>query len=94
MNYYKLETAKQVLRTRYAAEQLSVAPRPRVEVWRRLVAGQDHRVFLRWEPGEEILSERELRYAAHGLGIDAERLLEAVREAGGLWLGPSPSGGV
>lgn len=90
MNYYKLETVKQVLRARHGAEQLSVAPHPRVELWRRVVAGQDHRVFLRWEHGEEILSERELRYAAEGLAIPAEGLIETVKAAGGLWLGPSP----
>lgn len=92
MNYYKLEVMKQVLRARYGAEQLSIAPRPRVEVWRRVVAGEDHRVFLRWEHGEEIVSEMELRYAAQGLAIGAESLVEAVEASGGLWLGPSPPG--
>jgi hypothetical protein len=91
VNYYKLETVKEILRTRHGAEQLS-ATSPRVEVWRRVVGGQDHRVFLRWEHGEEILSEREVRYAAEGLGVDAESFLEALRGAGGLWLGLLPPG--
>lgn len=92
MNYYKLEVVKEVLRSRFAAEQASAGPRPRTEAWRRVVGGHDNRVFLRWEHGEEIVSERELRYAARGLGIVAESLLEAVKAVGGLWLGPSPPG--
>ena len=62
---------------------MSVA-RPRVELWRRVVAGRDQRVFLRWEHGEEILSETELCYAAQGLGIEAASFVDAVKAAGGL----------
>ncbi len=90
MNYFKLEVVKDVLRTRYAAEQISVGPRPRTEVWRRVVGEHDHRVHLAWEHAEEIVSEWELRHAAGGLGIAAPSLIEAVKAAGGLWLGPSP----
>jgi len=92
VNYFKLETVKEILRARFGAEQLSAGPRPRVEVWRRVAKGHDHRVFLRWEHGEEILSEKELRHAAQGLAIMPEPLLEAVKARGGLWLGPSPPG--
>jgi len=90
VSYYKLEVVKEVLRTRYAAEQASAGPRPRTEAWRRVVGGHDYRVSLAWEHGEEIVSERELRHAARGLAIVAESLIDAVKAAGGLWLGPSP----
>jgi len=89
---YKLEVVKRILRVRYGAEQVSVGARPRTEVWRRVLAGHDHRVYLTWEHDEEIVPEMELRCAAEGLAIDAESLIDAVRAAGGLWLGPSPPG--
>ena len=90
MSCYKLELVKQVLRVRYGAEQVSVGARPRTEVWRRVVAGHDHRVYLTWEHGEEVVPEIDVRYAAEGLAIDADSLIEAIRAIGGLWLGPTP----
>jgi len=92
VSYYKLEVVKDVLRSVYGAGQVSAGPRPRTEVWRRVVAGHDYRVFLAWEHGEEIISERELRHAAQALAIAAESLIDEVKARGGLWLGPSPPG--
>jgi hypothetical protein len=92
VNYYKLEVVKQVLRSAYAASQVSAGPRPRTETWRRVVEGHDYRVFLAWEHGEEIISEKELRHAALALAIAAGSLVDAVKAGGGLWLGPPPSG--
>ncbi|HEX5136515.1 MAG TPA: hypothetical protein VFY93_06065 [Planctomycetota bacterium] len=92
MNYYKIEVVKEVLRSEYAADHVSAGPRPRTETWRRVAEGHDYRVFLAWEHGEEIVSERELRHAARGLAIAAEPLVDAVKARGGLWLGPSPPG--
>lgn len=89
MNYFKLETVKEILRTRYDATCVSVGE-PRGEAWERRIGGQTHRALLGWDHEEHILTEFDVRYVARALRIEAAELVERIRAAGGLWLGPSP----
>ena len=91
MNYYKLEKIQDALRLDYDARKISVGPKPRVEVWSRVVDGTECTVAIAWQHGEEILSEEELLGAAEGLHIEpAEALVRNVKDREGLWLGPTP----
>ena len=90
MNYYRLETVKEVLRTEYGASCVSVA-RPRGEAWGRVVGGHTCHAALGWDRDEQILSEFGVRYVADALRIDGEELIARIRGGGGLWLGPAPA---
>ena len=89
MNYYKLETIKDVLRTAYDARCVSVEE-PFKEAWMRRVDGHRHLAVLAWETNERIIAEFDLYYVADALRIDGAELIVRVRAAGGLWLGPAP----
>ena len=89
MNYYKLETVKQVLCKRYDATSVSVGE-PRGEAWERVASGHTYLALLGWDRDERVVSGFDVLYVASALHIDGEELTARIRAAGGLWLGPSP----
>lgn len=90
MNYYKLETVKETLRTEYDARCVSVA-RPRAEAWARVVGEHRHLAMLAWDRDELILSEIDVHDIAIALRINGDELAARIRAKGGLWLGPASS---
>jgi hypothetical protein len=92
VNYYKLEAVQNALCLR-DVKRISVGPKPRTEVWCRVVGSQRYLATLAWEHGEEVISEEELVSVGVALDFhDHKALIEEVRswKDGGLWLGLTP----
>lgn len=90
MNWYKLEVVRAVLADRFDAQTASVVGTSNMEVWERTMAGETYHAFLIWEQKEYLVPEESLVAAEESLAVPPGKLVEAVKNEGGLWLGPSP----
>ena len=60
-----------------------------VEIWKRIVDGEERSVSLNYENDESLVPQAALTDAADGLSLPAA-FMEQVRAGGGLWTGPDP----
>ncbi len=91
MNWFRLEVVRHVLLSYDDVELVSsvVGSQRSVEIWKRVVDGEEHWVSLDYKNDEFLVPQTALTDAADGLGLPAA-FMEQVRAAGGLWTGLDP----